>query len=71
MKKFWTEEKIKYLKENVDNCTNKELSTFFGVSEKAINMILFRQNINRSDEKRWTKEKIDYLKKNVDKFSNK
>jgi hypothetical protein len=70
MKKIWTDDKIEYLRKNIDKYSNKELAVFFDVTVKAVSMILTKKNINRSNIKRWTKREIKFLKDNVDKYTN-
>lgn len=65
MNKFWTEEKINFLKNNVDNYTNKELSTLFDVTPVSVRQVLKRNGIKRKSLSREIKYKevykVDYL----------
>jgi len=52
MKKIWTEEKIKFLKENVDNKTNKELALLLNNTEGNVATYLWKYNIKRKNRQR-------------------
>jgi hypothetical protein len=66
--KKWTEQDIKFLKNNVNKYSNKELSVLFNVSKEAVNTALCKRNIKRKNNKFAKKEirsievcKVDYL----------
>jgi len=56
----WTEEKINYLKENVDNKSNKELATTCNVTENSLSHIFQRYKIKRKYRKSFYIKAITY-----------
>jgi hypothetical protein len=56
----WTEEKINFLKDNIDNYSNKELSMLFNLNGSYIETLLVRKGIKRKNNK-YTKKEIKYI----------
>lgn len=57
MGNIWTEDKIEFLKSNVDKYTNRELSTLLNVTKSAISTLLGKQNIKRKKNLHYKKGK--------------
>jgi len=68
--KRWTKEEEKFLVDNYEKLSNKELSEKFQVSEIAIQRKLARLNCHRQKQKKWTKDDETFLKKNYMKYTD-
>jgi len=68
--KRWSKDEEKFLVENYQKLSNKDLAEKFDVSEIAIQRKLARLNCHRQKQKKWTKDDETFLKKNYMKYND-